>query len=155
MAGPKSPQFDIEAAHRYFAAHCFNQAWDLIDKQDRTPEEDRLMVALNQASIYHWSQRPDFTDQQRSVGYWQAARIQASLGNAGEAGRYAEICLAYSQALAPFYLGYAYEALARAAKLAGNTAKFQEYLAVAEGKAKQVSAQEERELLENDLAGLK
>lgn len=32
--------FDAAAAHRYFAAECFNQAWDLISKPDRTPDED-------------------------------------------------------------------------------------------------------------------
>jgi len=155
MTTSQSPQFDLEAAHTYFAAHCFNQAWDLIEKKDRSPEQDLLMVALNQASIYHWSQRPDCTDQQRSVGYWQAARIQASLGNAAEARRYAEICLSYSHRLEPFYLGYAYEALARAAKLAGNEPEFREYLAAAAEKAKEISAKEERDLLESDLASIK
>ena len=49
----KAPEFDLEAAHRYFAAHCFNTAWDLIEKKNRTPEDDRMMVALNQASLFH------------------------------------------------------------------------------------------------------
>jgi hypothetical protein len=151
----KSPNFDIEAAHKYFAAHCFNQAWDLMDKKDRTRDEDLLMVALNQASLYHWSQRADCTGQNRSVGYWQASRIQAILGNIAEAQHYAEICLSYSHNLEPFYIGYAYEALARAEKIAGNDPKYREYLAVAETKAEAVSAKEDRELLESDLESLK
>lgn len=155
MARPKSPEFDIKAAHKYFSAHCFNRAWDLIEKADRSPEEDRLMVALNQASLYHWSQRPDCTDQNRSVGYWQASRIQAILGNAVEAQHYAEICLSFSHDLEPFFLGYAYEALARAAKVAGNSADFDEYLATARAKAKSVTSKEDREFLESDLASLK
>jgi hypothetical protein len=155
MAKSKSPAFDLEAAHKYFAAHCFNRAWDLIEKQDRSPEEELLMVALNQASLYHWSQRPDCTDQNRSVGYWQAARIQAILGNPAEARRYAEVCLSYSRDLEPFYLGYAFEALARAAKIAGDDPKFRQYLAAAEEKAASVPSKEDRELLEKDLAGLK
>jgi hypothetical protein len=69
MAKSKEPAFDVEAAHRYFAAHCFNKAWDLIEKRDRTSEDDLLMVALNQASIYHWLQRPDCGNKQRSVGF--------------------------------------------------------------------------------------
>src|SRR5450759_1664024 len=36
-----------------------------------------------------------------------------------EARRSAEVCLEHSRELEPFYLGYAFEALARAAKLAG------------------------------------
>jgi hypothetical protein len=30
--------FDAAAAHKYFAAHCFNSAWDLIEKKNRTAE---------------------------------------------------------------------------------------------------------------------
>jgi hypothetical protein len=154
MARLKSPKFNLKAAHKYFSAHCFNRAWDLIEKEGRLPEEDRLMVALNQASLYHWSQRPDCTDRNRSIGYWQASRIQAILGNAVEARRYAEICLSFSHELEPFYLGYAYEALARAAGVAGNRAECAEYLAAAVASAKSVSSKEDRELLESDLAGL-
>ena len=68
------PDFDIAAAHRHFAAHCFNSAWDLIEKADRSAEDDRLMVLLNQASIYHWLQRSDCNNQRLSIGYWQARR---------------------------------------------------------------------------------
>jgi len=77
------------------------------------------MFALNQASIYHWLQRPDCGNQQLSVGFWQASRIQSLLGNAVEARRQAKLCMSYNVELEPFYLGYTHEALARAAKLAG------------------------------------
>lgn len=93
MPKAKSPAFDAVAAHKCFAAHCFNSAWDFIEKKDRTAEDDRLMVALNQASIYHWLQRPDCGDRQLSVGFWQASRIQALLGNTTEARRQAEVCM--------------------------------------------------------------
>lgn len=101
------PALDVEAAHKYFSAHCFNQAWELLEKVDRTREDDLLMVALNQASISHWRNRPDCSSKRVSVGYLQASRIQAGLANAREAKRYAEICLSYSRDLEPFYLGYA------------------------------------------------
>ena len=32
-----APSFDVEAAHRYYSVHCFNAAWDLLDKEERTP----------------------------------------------------------------------------------------------------------------------
>ena len=148
------PDFDIAAAHKYFAAHCFNQAWDLIEKEKRTPEDERMMVALNQASIYHWQQRDDCDARRLSVGYWQAARIQAILGNAAEALRCAQVCRDYSGALAPFYLGYAHEALARAHQLAGNSRAAREHLDAALGLAANVADKEERELLLTDLRAL-
>jgi len=151
----KSPSFDLEAAHRYFAAQCFNRAWDLIDKKDRTPTDDRLMEALNQASIYHWTQRPDVTDRNLSVGYWQASRIQALIGNAAEARRHALVSLEHSHDLGPFLLGYAHEALARAALTAGDTEGARASLAEAEALAAKVPKKEDRDLLAADLEELK
>jgi hypothetical protein len=148
------PEFDVVAAHKYFSADCFNRAWDLMDKKDRSVEEDRTMVLLNQASLYHWSQRPDNDNKSMSIGYWQASRIQSLLGNAAESKRYARICLEYSRELEPFYLGYAYEALARAARASGDTAQFEKYISEALKQAQLVSRQEDRELLLKDLAGL-
>jgi hypothetical protein len=150
----ESPPLDIAAAHKYFAAHCFNAAWDLIEKPDRTPEDDRRMVALNHASIYHWLNRPDCEPRRLSVGYWQASRIQALLGNAAEARSLAEVCLEYSVGQAPFFLGYAHEAMARAAKIAGNSGEAAKQLALAKEQTALVSRREDRELLQNDLAGL-
>ena len=111
MAG--ETHFDLVAAHKHLSAWCFNRAWDLIEKPDRTEAEIRLMEALSYVSIFHWISRQDCTDKNLSVGYWQASRIQALIGNAQEAMRHARTCLGYSTNLEPFYLGYAYEALAR------------------------------------------
>ncbi|MCB1076937.1 MAG: hypothetical protein KDM64_03820, partial [Verrucomicrobiae bacterium] len=61
MIGPhlmdSSPPFDPAPAHRFFSAECFNRAWDLIDKADRSAEEDDEMRALCHASLWHWTQR--------------------------------------------------------------------------------------------------
>lgn len=151
---PQAPDFDVAAAHKYFAAQCFNQAWALIDKIARTPEDARLMVALNQASIFHWLQRDDCDDQRLSVGYWQASRIQAILGNATEALRHAQVCLSYSEMLTPFYLGYAHESLARAQGLAGNSVAANKHLRASRALAEQVSDKGEREALLADLERL-
>jgi hypothetical protein len=150
----QSPPIDIAAAHKYFAAHCFNAAWDLIDKPERTPEDDRMMVALSQASIYHWLNRPDCEPKRLSVGYWQASRIQTLLGNAAEARNHAEVCRQYSIGQDPFLLGYAYEAVARAEKIAGNSRGTAEQLVLAREQAALVSNKEDRELLQKDLDGL-
>jgi hypothetical protein len=138
----------------YFSAHCFNHAWDLLEKPDRTPDDEQLMVTLNQASIFHWRGRPDCSSKHLSIGYWQASRIQAVLANAQEAQRYADICLAYSGELEPFYLGYAHEALARAAALSGDTSGVAHHLAAAKAQAASVSRGDERDALLKDLAAL-
>jgi hypothetical protein len=151
----RKPDFDLTAAHRFFAADCFNKAWDLIEKPDRTPADDRLMVALNQASIFHWLNRPDVNPRNLSIGYWQAARIQALLGNAAGARRHAEVSLEHAADLAPFHVGYAHEALARAAKLAGDEPVFGAHLAAAEALAAKVGKTRDRDALMADLTALK
>jgi len=151
----KTPDFDVTAAHKYFAAHCFNSAWDLLEKPTRTAEDDRLMVALNQASIYHWLSRPDCAPKRLSVGYWQASRIQSVLGNAAEARRFAEVCLSYSADLEPFFLGYAHEALARAAYMAVELRLAEAHFKLASDQAAQISGKEDRELLTKDLDSLR
>jgi len=150
-----APEFDVTAAHKYFSSHCFNRAWDLIEKTDRTPEEERLMVALNQACIYHWLQREDCNNQRLSVGYWQASRIQAILGNAAEALRLGEVCLSYSGELKPFYLGYAHEAVARAHGLAQSPRESAHHLGLAQELAAKVGDKSDRELLVADLEQLR
>jgi hypothetical protein len=148
------PEFNIATAHRYFAAHCFNSAWDLIEKADRSAEDDRLMVLLNQASIYHWLQRPDCNNQRLSIGYWQASRIQALLGNAAEARRHAETCLSLSRELAPFYRGYAQEALARAARVAGDSELARQHVEQATALAEKIKEKTDRDLLLKDLKSI-
>ncbi len=149
-----SDLFDQKVAHEFFAVDCFNRAWDLIDKTQRTRDEDLLMVELNQASIFHWKNRSDCSDKNLSIGYWQASRIQAILGNAKEASRYAEVCLDFSKKLEPFYLGYAYEAMARAAALGNNQTEALRLLNLAKNQAELVDNADNRDLLLGDLNGI-
>ena len=145
------PEFDRAAAHQYFSANCFNQAWGLIDKADRTPEEDQQMIQLNQASIWHWTQREDCTDKHMSIGYWQASRIYALLEQSANAREYGQLALDTSKEQAPFYQGYAHEALARAEWVAGNLEKAEEHLRQAHLLAAEIEEPEDKKILEADL----
>ena len=151
MSNP--PEFDLQAANRYFAVECFNQAWELIDKSNRTPEEDEQMLRLSLASHYHWTQRDDYSATSKSIAYWQTSRICALLGQGEAARRYGQLCLEASQeqGVAPFYLGYAYETLARAESILGNREKMEAYLSEAHKAAEQVSEPDDRKVLLDDL----
>ena len=144
---------DQKAAHKYFSANCFNKAWDLIDKPDRTPEEDEEMIRLSLASHYHWTQRDDYSLTSASVGHWQTSRIYAILGLAENARRYGQLCLEASRAedVLPFYLGYAFEALARAEAVAGDRDKSEEFISEAKAAAEKVKKSEDRKALLDDL----
>jgi hypothetical protein len=147
--------FDIQAGHKFFAAQCFNQTWDLIDKAERMPEEDEQMLLCALASLYHWAQREDCTRQNLSVGHWQAARVYALLGQAENARHHGGRSLEFSQGEGPFYIGYAYEALARAEAVAGDGVKRDEYLVEARRQANLVPEAEARQMLLDDLATIR
>ena len=151
----QDPGFDVSKAQRYFSADCFNKAWDGIEKPDRTPEEDEQMIRLNQASIWHWTQREDCNSTNMSIGYWQASRIYAILQRPAEAVRYGQLCLQNSHDEAPFFLAYAYEALARAEQVAGNVAMVGKYRAEALRLIEAVTDPEDRKVLMNDLDTIK
>ncbi len=147
----ETPEFNAKAAHRHFSTNCFNQAWELIEKPDRTPAEDEEMIRLAQAALWHWTQRDDCSDKNMSIGYWQLSRIYTLLNQPEDGRRYAKLCLDHSRKLKPFYLAYAHEALARVESRAGNRGKAEQYLRTARSLAGQVKDLEEKELLQKDL----
>ena len=159
-AAPSVPDIDPKAAldeaaaHVHFSKTCFNSAWELIEKDDRSAVDDERMIQLNQASLWHWSQRADCTDRNRSIGYWQASRIRAVVGHADEAERYARLCMDHSGSLAPFYQAYAHEALARAALARGDEAACRAHAMQARVLAQAIVDEDERELVLADLETL-
>jgi tetratricopeptide (TPR) repeat protein len=154
---PPPPDFDLQSAHHYFSAQCFNQAWELIKKPDRTPEEDETMISLSHASRYHWTQRKEYSPTNASIANWQLARIYAIVGRLEQARHYASQCLQSSReaGVEVVFLGYAYEALARVERLAGNEEQAQQYVASALQQAEKAEDEEDRQMLLDDLADLR
>ncbi|MCA9023984.1 MAG: hypothetical protein KDA86_02105 [Planctomycetaceae bacterium] len=152
MAQPD--KLDFDQTHRYFSTSCFNNAWELLDRQDRTPDDDQQMLLLAFASLWHWTQRPDCTDKHLSIGYWQISRIYSVLKDAENARKYAQLCLNKTPADDPFCLGYAHEALARAESIAGNVKIARQHFAEALKHADSVSQTEDQKLLLDDLQQL-
>lgn len=149
----KNPEFDLSEAHRYFSAFCFNKVWEFIDKTNRTTEEDDEMIRLSHASLWHWTQREDCTNKSLSTGYWQLSRVYAITGRVEGARRYAKRSLQHSDE-DPFLTAYAYEALARAEKLAGHTEQAAKHRAVALRLADAIADPADRKYLTDDLETL-
>ena len=147
------PDFDVQAAHRYFAVECFNKTWDLIDKKDRTPQEDTRMLQLSLTSLWHWTERIDCTPENHSVGLWQVSRVFALLGQTENALQFAQECLEISRdpAVPPYCLGYAWEAMARAKMAAGDSEEMQEALVQAHRIAGSLPDVETQKMLLADL----
>lgn len=145
-----------QAVHEAFSADCFNTCWTLIDKADRSPEDVEDMVLLASASLWHWKQRTDCKPFNLSIGYWQLSRVYA-LANQYETARlFGQRCLKVGQAnaLPSFYIGYAYEALARAEILHKDMQQARALLAHARDELEKVTDKDERDPLEADLTAL-
>ncbi len=77
--------------HREFAIQAFNGVWELLDKKDRTPDDDVRMIHMAHASRYHWGEIG--TPLEFARGDWQLSRVYATLGFGVMAFKYAKGCL--------------------------------------------------------------
>ena len=142
-------------AHRHFSATCFNGAWDLLEKSDRSAEDDRLLREMAHASLYHWLEWNNAEPKNISIGLWLLSRVYAVLEDGRNAALYAGECIKFSENLPAFYFAYAYEAAARAAAVQGNLDERDELIRIADSQMVRIRCGEERGMLQSDLDGLR
>jgi tetratricopeptide (TPR) repeat protein len=108
--------------HKQIASQCFNRVWDFLDMNERTKEDAEQMIHLAHTSFWHWTQVEDHTPTNLSIGYWQLSRVYAVVGNGEQSRYFANRCIEVSLEanIPPFYIGYGYEALARAYMVLGQ-----------------------------------
>jgi len=152
----EDPQEKINNSHRYWSATCFNATWDLIDKSPKTSEDIEMMLHLAHASFWHWTQVPDVTQTNLSVGYWLLGRVYALAGKGGEALYYGNHCvdIGLLNQLEPFYIGYGYEAVARAYQILQKPEMQEESKRKAMACLEKITDEENKNLLIADLKQL-
>jgi hypothetical protein len=140
-----------QESHRAFAVELFNQVWDLLEKADRTVEEDDRMVHAAHASRFHWGEIGTPLEFER--GEWQISRVYAVLNRPHGALYHGQRCLDICQEneIGDFDIAFAYEALARANAVAGNVEKSQEYVVLAQQAAEQIADEDNRDYFLSEL----
>ncbi len=148
---PRRPDPVSRARHRALGRDLFNYTWSLLDRPRRTAAEDDEMLHAAHASRYHWGHGAG--GRERAIGEWQLARVYAVLGRAEPATFHARrsLALARRHHLSAFYVAYGWEALARAAAVAGDARGRDRHLTAARKLLPKVRAPDERRLLETDL----
>jgi hypothetical protein len=138
--------------HRQLGVDLFNGTWTMMEQPDRTPDEDALMIHMAHASAYHWLQVGAPENVARS--HWQCSRMYTVLGRSEPAIYHAKLVLDVCEQndIGDFDLAFAYEALARAYAVAGNSAESAGWLAKAQAASTDITDDEDRELLLTDLA---
>lgn len=142
--------------HEKLAKKCFNKTWELLEKADRTPEEDNDMTHTVHASRYHWgvlvaNQQGTALNLQR--GEWQIARVYTVLEREDPALYHANLCLKITQDnnIEDFDLAFAHEALARASALAGNKKDYEKHLKLATEAGEKIKDKGDRDYFFEDL----
>jgi hypothetical protein len=141
--------------HEKFAKSLFNRTWELMEKKDRTTEEDMEMIHSAHASSYHWSQIGKPINFQR--GEWQVSRVYAVLKQPLASLYHAERCLEITKEndIEGIDLAFAYEAMARAYSIAGNKNEMEIYIKLAKDAADQIKDEEDRKYALNEIASIK
>jgi hypothetical protein len=149
MGEPFTPDADH---HRALGVAAFNATWDLLVRDDRTPEDDEDMLRTVYASAYHWTRAAGRGPENEVRSLYIQSKVWLAVGHAEQALAYAERCLAATTAagLVDFDLAYAHEAMARSLHAVGRVDEGMAEMAAA--RAVPVADDEDRALVESDFA---
>jgi DNA-binding transcriptional MerR regulator len=143
--------------HRRLGIDLFNKTWTVMEKSERSREEDDELIHMAHASAYHWLQVG--TQANRARSEWQCSRVYAILGRAEPALDHARRCLelveASPEAMEEFDLPAAYEALARAYSVAGDLAEAHRYVELGRSATARIADEDDRGIMEADFATIR
>lgn len=139
------------ADDRALATALFNGTWELLERSDRTRDDDDRMLHMAHASRFHWGTAGTAANLAR--GEWLCSRVYAVLGRAEPSAHHAQRVLDICDAngIGDWDRAFAFEALARAAAVAGDAAAARAYTEQALKAADVIADPEDRELLFADL----
>jgi hypothetical protein len=146
-----STQSQPEELHKKFAIDLFNLTWNLLDKKDRTREEDERMIHAAHASRFHWGQIGTPLEFER--GEWQISRVYSVLRRSEPALYHAKRCvdLCQKNGIEDFDIAFAYEAMARAHAAAGAGAECEKSVQLAEEAAEHIQKKEDKDYFLSEL----
>ena len=144
--------YTLEEAHQHFAKTLNGKTWELLQKQERSKQENELMIYSAQASCYHWLNAGTGLHHQRAE--WLISHVYIELGIAESALRHASRCLEltgeFAGLMKDFDIAYAYEGIARANALAGNRDEALKYIQLAEEGGQAISNDEDKSIFLGD-----
>lgn len=147
--------FTEAEAQLHFAKQFNGKTWGLLDKKDRTREEDEMLVDYAHTSLAHW--RTAGTEVHLQRGAWMLARVYTVLGVAQLALQHAERCLELTEQhkgdLSDFDFAFANECMARAQALTGDQAQAQKFIQLAQETGEAIKDEEDRKIFFGDFDG--
>lgn len=145
-----------EATHRRLAIDLFNRSWQLLEQENRTPEQDAEMIHVAHAARFHWGEIGSAA--QRARGENQCARIYSTLRRSEpalyHANRALELVRAGGDGFEDWDLATALEVLARAHLSAANRAEAEHYCSLAKAELETIADPDDREIIASQIAEL-
>jgi hypothetical protein len=143
--------------HRRLGVELYNGTWELIERQDRTADEDDEMLHRAHASAHHWLQAPH-TAANRARSEWLCSRVHAVAGQPEGALHHARRCLALvegnSDEMEDWDLAGAHEALARAHLTAGDVEAARRHYELARAETAKIADPDDSKHIAADLDAL-
>ena len=141
--------------HKEEAVKCFNATWELIDKPDKTHEDNVNMIHTAHASRYHWGQIGTALELTR--GEWQISRVYSLLGMGQSALFHAKeaLSLCLDNGIANFDLAFGYEAVARAYSVLGDQNNKVSFIEKAKEAAKAIAGEGDRKYVESEISTIR
>jgi hypothetical protein len=137
------------------AKRQFNETWDLIDKKDRTPQDDAQMLHKAHTSAFLWQQAEKPVNNAR--GEWQVSHVYAILKFGQPAllhGKLSlDLCLAND--IGGIDLIFGYEAVARAYAVLGDKEKATENIDLAYELAQKFDDEQEKKYILGEIDSVK
>jgi hypothetical protein len=130
--------------HKKMAVDLFNLVWSLMDKKERTTEENDRMVHAAHASRYHWGEIGTSVEFER--GEWQISRVYSVLNRPNAALYHGKRCLeiCFENNIKDFDVAFAHEAVARAYALLGEKGERETHIALAREAGEQITDEGDR-----------
>jgi hypothetical protein len=140
--------------HRALGVELYNQTWELLEG-GTAPD---VIVDVAHASAYHWRHAAGATAANQARSHWLCSHVYAVLGRPEPALHHGERCLALVEGspaeMEDFDLPSAYEALARAHAVAGDSAEARRFLELGRAATAEMADAEDREQLESQFGSI-
>ncbi|MCD4651254.1 MAG: hypothetical protein K8S56_05645 [Candidatus Cloacimonetes bacterium] len=140
-------------SHHFMGIELNNQVWNLLQKENRTPEDINRMINYALASQHHWYKSPHWQPVNAQRGEWMISHVFAVSGIGESALKHARNCLRLTEehAFNDFDLAYAYEAMARAYSSLKDKDNYQKYYQLAEEAGNNIASEEDKSVFMGDL----
>jgi hypothetical protein len=140
--------FTLSQAQYQFAVDFNSKTWELLDKKERTRDEDVRMLDYAHASLAHWRAAGSAVRHQR--GEWMVSHVHAVLGDGVHALKHAQLCFQLLEGnkseMEDFDFAFAYEAIARAYAVSGEIAEAKRFIEMAQKAGDGIADKEDQDI---------